>query len=114
MKSFFDTEVKASEAEVNVITSHKRLGFPHLVDYSRCGLYIVASADRKLVVLNTETRGIIKELRIHADIISVVKFPSSSKIISASWDCTIAVWDWKLGILLRYSAVVTKFFLTFC
>lgn len=98
------------EAEVSVLLSHTETQLNSGVDYSPCGQYVVASAGRTVVVLNVESRECIKRLAYHKAEVSVVKFITSSKFVSASFDSTIAVWDWDCtlpsAVLLGHSGVV--------
>lgn len=51
--------------------------------------------ESKVIVLNACTRDCLKRSNFHRRKVSAVKFASSSKIVSASRDSTIGVWDWE-------------------
>lgn len=52
---------------------------------------------REVIVLEAETRDILKRLKFHQDEVNAVKFTSCSQIASASSDNTIALWSWALS-----------------
>lgn len=87
---------EALESEVNILLSHRELLRCSTVEYSSCGRYLVASGGRNVLISSTETRDCIKTLKFHKAEISAGKFLfSSAKIVSASWDKTIAIWNWE-------------------
>lgn len=68
-----------------------------LVGYSPCGRYLAASIEADIVVLGVETRNCLKKSTFHKATITVLKFASSSTIVSGSKDNAVAVWDWEVG-----------------
>lgn len=93
LTSIFLSASGVLEAEVNILSSSTYLQLCSSVDYATCGRYIAASGGRKVVILSTESKECIKRFTYHTAEVSVVKFASSSKLISASWDNRIAVWE---------------------
>lgn len=81
---------EALEAEIGISASQFRM----LVAYSACGRYLVASVFCDVMVFDSENRDCLKRLVFHKGEITAVKLSSSSKIISASSDHTVAVWAW--------------------
>lgn len=80
--------VEALEAEVNMKF--------HCVSYSPCGRYLVAGVSSDVLVLDAGTRDCVKRLYFHNFEVSVVRFSSSSQIVSASSDNTITAWNWGI------------------
>lgn len=92
--SYFAPASEGMEAELNLLTSFTSSTVVRSVDYSPCGRYLVASICADVIVLDAETRECVNRSTFHELDITVVKFASSSKIISASHDNTVAVWNW--------------------
>lgn len=87
----------AKTAEVNVRESQSSTArCDHMaVDYSPCGRYLVARAKSDVIVLDAHTKESMKRLSFHKRKAYIVKFASSSKILSVARDNTIAVWNWE-------------------
>lgn len=90
--STFAPASDAIEAQMNLFSSLTQV---HYLDYSPCGRHLVVGKDCDAGVLDAETRRVMTRALFYKSGITAVKFASSSKIVSASRDRTISVWDWK-------------------
>lgn len=94
--TWFDHVIEALEAEADLRTSPRvSLHLLYDVDYSPCGRYFTASMDCSVAVVDAETRDCLRKLTFHTKSVSAVNFISAAQIVSASHDCTIAVWHWQ-------------------
>lgn len=57
----------------------------------------MANLDSYVIVLDAITRDTRKRQKCHRKHITAVKFASSAQIVSASYDSTIAIWNWDSG-----------------
>ncbi len=65
------------------------------VSCSPCGDYIAAGGGQDVVVADVNTGDVLKRLHGHSSLVTCVKFVGGSKkIVSASRDGTVAVWEW--------------------
>ncbi len=66
------------------------------VSCSPCGDYIAAGGGWDVVVADANTGDVLKRLHGHSKDVTCVKFVGGSKrIVSASEDGTVAVWEWE-------------------
>ncbi len=58
--------------------------------------YFAAGAGGDIVIADAVTGDVLKRLEGHRDRVTCVRFTAGSKkIVSASWDRTVAVWEWE-------------------
>ncbi len=63
---------------------------------SPCGLYIAAGGGLNIVLAVANTGDVLKRLHGHSSDVECVSFVGGSKkIVSASADRTVAVWEWE-------------------
>ncbi len=68
----------------------------HSVTCSPCGRYVLAGGGQNVVVADSITGAVLKQLKGHSGTLHCVRFVAGSQtIVSASADKTIAVWEWE-------------------